>query len=129
VIGMPQSEAAILATAYVDSVGAKKLGLLDDLFADDLVATLAGDTFDKAQWISALARLLPVLVRNDIRKVFTDGDDACVVYDFVTDTAAGAVPCVEVVTVRDGRIVTIELIFEKANWPVVVAALQERASR
>ena len=126
---MPQSEAAILATAYVDSVGAKKLGLLDDLFADDLVATLAGDTFDKAQWISALARLLPVLVRNDIRKVFTDGDDACVVYDFVTDTAAGAVPCVELVTVRDGRIVTIELIFEKANWPVVVAALQERASR
>jgi ketosteroid isomerase-like protein len=129
VIGMPQSEAAILATAYVDSVGAKKLGLLDDLFAEDLVATLAGDTFDKAQWISALARLLPVLVRNDIRKVFTDGDDACVVYDFVTDTAAGAVPCVELVTVRDGRIVTIELIFEKANWPVVVAALQERASR
>ncbi|MCU1551877.1 MAG: nuclear transport factor 2 family protein [Glaciihabitans sp.] len=126
---MPQSEAAILATAYVDSVGAKKLGLLDDLFAEDLVATLAGDTFDKAQWISALARLLPVLVRNDIRKVFTDGDDACVVYDFVTDTAAGAVPCVELVTVRDGRIVTIELIFEKANWPVVVAALQERASR
>jgi hypothetical protein len=68
-------------------------------------------------------------VRNDIRKVFSDGNDACVVYDFVTDTAAGAVPCVELVTVRDGRIATVELIFEKANWAHVVAALQERAGR
>jgi hypothetical protein len=116
------------ATRYIELVGARDLAPLDGLFADDLVATTNGATFGKADWITALRRLLPVVVRNDIREIFTNGDKAAVVYDFVTDTDAGAVPCVEWVTVRDGQIATIELIFEKANWSHVAAALQERAT-
>jgi hypothetical protein len=126
---MSLGEPGILATAYIDAVAAHKLGLLENLFSDELVASFGGVTSDKPGWIAALARLLPVLVRNDIRKVFVDGDDACVVYDFVTDTAAGAVPCVELVSVSSGRIVSIELWIERANWPLVMAALQERAAR
>jgi len=113
---------------YIELVGARDLEPLGELFADDLVATTAGASFDKQQWTAALERLLPVIVRNDIREVFENGDKAAVVYDFVTDTDAGAVPCVEWVTVRDGRITTIELIFEKANWGSVAAALQARAT-
>jgi hypothetical protein len=123
---MPQTDAAAIITRYIELVGAHDLGPLDDLFADDLVATTSGNTFGKAEWIVALKRLLPVVVRNDIRRVFSDGADACVIYDFVTDTEAGAVPCVEAITVRDGRIVALELIFEKANWAHVARALQER---
>ena len=87
-----------------------------------------GAKFGKAEWIVALRRLLPAIVRNEIRHVFVDGDDACVIYDFVTDTDAGAVPCVEWITVTGDQISSIELIFEKANWAHVAAALQERAS-
>jgi hypothetical protein len=134
------SDAGTAITRYIEQVGARDLAPLDDLFADDLVATSGGRTFDKAEWTAALERLLLVLVRNDIREVFvgapsmssgtggTSGHGtACVVYDFVTDTEAGAVPCVEWVTVVDGRITTVELIFERANWAHVTAALQERA--
>jgi hypothetical protein len=124
---MTQLDAAAALTRYIELVGAHDLAPLDDLFADSLVATTAGNTFDKAQWIAALQRLLPVVVRNDIRHVFRDGNEACVIYDFVTDTEAGAVPCVESVTVIDGRITAIELIFEKANWAHVAGALQARA--
>jgi ketosteroid isomerase-like protein len=70
--------------------------------------------------------LLPALVRNEVREVFADGDRACVVYDFVTDTAAGAVPCVELVTVRDGRITGIELIFDRVAFAPVNEALAAR---
>jgi hypothetical protein len=125
---MTQSDAAAAITRYIELVGAHDLDPLSTLFADDLVAVTGGTSFDKAQWIQALARLLPALVRNDIRRVFSDGADACVVYDFVTDTEAGAVPCVEWVSVADGQITRIELIFEKANWAHVATALRERAA-
>jgi SnoaL-like domain len=119
-------DAGLAITRYLNLVGAHDLAPLDELFADDLVATTSGASLGKAEWIVALRRLLPVLVRNDIRRVFVDGDDACAIYDFVTDTEAGAVPCVEWITVTGDRISRIELIFEKANWAHVAAALQVR---
>ena len=121
------SEATTIIRRYIDLVGAHDLAPLDELFADDLVGTLAGATFGKAEWIAALERLLPVVLRNDIREVFDGDSTAAVFYDFVTDTDAGAVPCAERITVRDGAITTVELIFEKAKWNLVMAALQERS--
>ncbi|HMH58140.1 MAG TPA: nuclear transport factor 2 family protein [Galbitalea sp.] len=122
-------DAGAVITRYIDLVGAHDLAPLQDLFDDDLVATTGGRTFDKNEWIAALDRLLPVLVRNDIRRVFVDAGAACVIYDFVTDTEAGAVPCVEWITVNEaGRMTAVELIFEKANWAHVAAALQARVS-
>jgi SnoaL-like domain len=123
------TNAGAVITRYIELVGAHDLAPLEELFADNLVATTGGRTFDKAEWIAALDRLLPALVRNDIRQVFVDGRSACVIYDFVTDTEAGAVPCVEWITTDEaGRMTAVELIFEKANWAHVVAALLERAS-
>jgi hypothetical protein len=130
------TDAGAVITRYIELVGAHDLAPLDELFADNLVATTAGQSYGKVEWIAALDRLLPVLVRNEIRQVFV-GDpstgaetgSACVIYDFVTDTEAGAVPCVEWITVDDaGRMTAVELIFEKANWANVAAALRERAT-
>jgi ketosteroid isomerase-like protein len=129
------SEATAIIRRYIELVGAHDTAALSDLFDDDFVATMAVGTFTKSEWIAALERLMPVLVRNDIREVF-DGDDpsrtsatAAVFYDFVTDTDAGAVPCAEWITTRGGKITTTELIFEKENWAHVVTALKERAGR
>ncbi len=90
---------------------------------DDLVAEFAGAPLDKAGWIAALHRLLPALVRNDIREVFSDGDRACIVYDFVTTTPAASVVCVELVTVARGRVTAIELILDRVAFAPVNAAL------
>jgi hypothetical protein len=65
-------------------------------------------------------------VRNDIREVFAEGGRACVVYDFVTDTAAGAVPCVELVVVEDDVITRIGLIFDRVTFAPVNEALAAR---
>jgi ketosteroid isomerase-like protein len=138
------SDATTVITRYIDLVGAHDLEPLDELFADDLVATTTSANFGKAEWIAALRRLLPVLVRNEIREVIggpstgsgtgagtgsgTSAETAAVFYDFVTDTDAGAVPCAEWITVADGRITTVELIFDQSKWSHVVAALRERAA-
>jgi hypothetical protein len=127
------TDAAAVITRYVELVGAHDLQPLEDMLSDALVATTATGTLDKAAWIAALRRLLPVLVRNDIRQVYVVGPstspatEACAIYDFVTDTEAGAVTCAEWITLdSDDRIATVELLFEKANWAYVIEALKQR---
>lgn len=125
---MTSTESADIARRYIEAVGDHDLDAVGDLLADDLSAVFAGGTLGRDEWLAALKRLLPALVRNDIREVFADGDRACVVYDFVTDTPAGAVPCVELVTVEGGMITRIELIFDRVTFAPVNEALAARAA-
>jgi len=120
---MPDSAVEAAARSYIQAVGSHDLAALDRLLDDGLTATFAGAAFDKTAWVTALKRLLPVLVRNDIREVFTAGDRACVVYDFVTGTAAGAVRCVELLGIRADRIRETELILDRVDFAPVNAAL------
>ncbi len=119
-----------LVTAYITAVGERRLEALPPLLTTDPEFTLGDTTFRGAEaFVGAFRRLLPVIVRNDIRKVFVDGDEACVIYDFVTDTPAGAVLSVEYIKVRDGRIGSTVLVFERLHWPEAVAVIAERAAR
>ena len=126
---MTDTDLRSIARSYVEAVGAHELSPLDHLLDDSLSATFAGGSLDKAEWIAALERLLPALVRNDIREIFVEGDRACVVYDFVTDTDGGTIRCVELLTIADGRITSIELILDRVAFAPVNQALAERAAR
>lgn len=125
---MTTTTPAGIARAYIDAVGAHDLDSVDGLLADTLEARVGAGASNKEQWMLALARLLPALLRNDVRDVYEHGDHACVVYDFVTDTPAGAVVCVENLHVADGRITDIELVFDKVALAPVTEALKERAT-
>lgn len=125
---MASTDAETIARRYIQAVGAHDEGPLDELLDVALVAEFAGSTLDKEGWLTALHRLMPALVRNEIREVFSAGDRACVVYDFVTDTAAGAVRCVELLTVREGRIAHIELLLDRVAFAPVNEELALRAA-
>lgn len=121
------TDAGAIATRYIALVGTHDMAGVEQLLADTVVATTTRGASNKGEWIEALGRLLPVLLRNEIRQVVVDGDSACVVYDFVTDTAAGSVSCAEWVTVdADGRMTAVNLLFEKTNWAAVAAAIEAR---
>lgn len=117
------------ARAYVQAVSDHDLTTLDALFDDQLLAAFAGAEYGKREWVSALDRLLPALIHNEIREVYTEADRVCVVYDFVTNTDAGAVRCVELLTVTDGKITTIELLLDRVTFAPVNQALKERAAQ
>lgn len=53
-----------------------------------------------------------------------EGDKAFVLYDFVTDTAVRAVLTEEFLTVEDGRIRSIALLFDWRRWPEVMQELE-----
>ena len=123
---MPDSSVEGIARSYILAVGSHDMEALEKLLGEDLLATFAGTTLDKAGWTTAIKRLLPALVRNEIREVFSAQDRACVVYDFITDTSAGAVRCIELLTVNADKISEIELVLDRAAFAPVNEALKAR---
>jgi hypothetical protein len=123
---MPESSVEGIARSYIQAVGSHDMNALEKLLGEDLVATFAGTALDRAGWTTALRRLFPALVRNDIREVFTAQDRACVVYDFVSDTAAGAVRCIELLTISADKIREIELVLDRVAFAPVNEALKAR---
>jgi hypothetical protein len=119
-----------LVTSYIAAVGDRRLEALAAMLDPDAEFVVGDTTLRGADaFIGGFKRLLPIIVRNDIRKVFIDGDEACVIYDFVTDSSAGAVVSVEYLKFKKGRIASSLLVFERLHWPEVMAAIAQRAPK
>jgi ketosteroid isomerase-like protein len=126
---MTQDPKAI-ALAYVDACGRGDLDAVAPLLAPDVRFAGPGNTLEGAAgYLAVLRRLAPVWVRSDVKKVFADGADVCVIYDFVTDTAAGAVPIVEWLGIEDGRIASVALFFDRVTFKPASDELARRAER
>jgi len=121
---MPDFSVEGIARSYILAVGSHDLNAVGNLLSEDFVATFAGTTLDKAGWTTALKRLLPALVRNEIREVFTAQDRACIVYDFTTNTDAGAVRCIELLTINADKIRETELVLDRVAFAPVNEALK-----
>ena len=124
------SDPRVLVTSYIQAVGEGRLEGLPPLLEPDAEFTLGDNTVrGREAFVGAFRRLLPIIERNDIRHLFVDGDEACVVYDFVTSTPVGPVLSVEHIKLRNGRIASTVLVFERLHWPEVMAVLIEREAK
>jgi hypothetical protein len=116
-----------VARRYIEAVGARDFEAVAQLLHDDFSFTSGGRSTSSADaYLDALRKLAPIIARNEIRRVFTSGQEVCVVYDFVTDTPVGPVLSVELLTVDADRVRSSELLFEKARWPEVIEVLAAR---
>ena len=79
-------------------------------------------------YMSGLPRLVSVLKRNEVRELLVEGERAFILYDFVTDSPAGAVLSGELLTFEDGLIRKITLLFDLRRWPEVIEEIQRRAA-
>ncbi len=122
---------ADFVTRYIQAVGDKRFDLLPAMLHPD--ADFGGPGLKPAHgvqaYIGGFERLAPILLRNDIKHVLVQGDEACVIYDFVTDTPVGPVASVEWLKLEDGRIRSAELVFDRGRWPEVLRVLQARTAR
>jgi ketosteroid isomerase-like protein len=118
-----------LVSEYINAVGDGRLAELSAYLALDV--TFESPNLpryrNRDEYTAALRRLAPIIARNEIKRVFVDGDEACVVYDFVTDTAVGPVASFEWLTIQDGQIASVFLLFDKARWSEVREELEQRA--
>jgi hypothetical protein len=121
------TDAQELLTTYIQAVGERRLEAMPPLLEPDAEFTLGDNTLrGRDAFVGAFRRLLPIIERNEIRHLFVDGDEACVVYDFVTSTPVGPVLSVEHIRLRNGRIASSTLVFERLHWPEVLSVLSER---
>jgi ketosteroid isomerase-like protein len=119
-----------LALAYLDAVGRQQYDKVEALLAPDLQFKGPAMTRTSAQdFIGALKRLAAIHRGNEVKRVFVDGDDVCVIYDFVTDTTAGALATVEWLRFDGGRIRAIDLYYDRLPWQTVMAAIAERTAQ
>jgi hypothetical protein len=71
------------------------------------------DTFAKAEpYLEALKRLGHIVDRVDVKKMFVDQDDVCLLYEMVTKTPAGTAFIAEWHRVKGGKIVAIRAVFD-----------------
>ena len=83
------------------------------LMQDDLTFQGPLDTFSTAdQYLETRKRLAAIIQRIDLKKVFVDGDDVCVLYDMITNTPAGTAFIVEWYEVKAGKIAAIHAVFD-----------------
>lgn len=116
-----------LITSYIAAVGEGRLEDLRPMLDADAEFTVGDTTLRGADaFIGGFRRLGPIIKRNEIRKIFLDGKEACVIYDFVTDTPAGPVLSIEYLQFKNDRIASSLLLFERLHWPEVMAELAKR---
>ena len=119
-----------VALEYIEACGRKDYDTVSRLLSPSLTFVGPGNALTgAAQYLAVLRRLGPVWKRSDVKKVFVDGDEVCVIYDFVTDTPAGAVPLVEWLRVEDGRIASVMLFFDRVTFKQAADELAPRAAR
>ena len=121
------SDLKTLATTYIEAVGQHRLETVADLlhprleFDGNFPPTPAKGP---EGWIAALRRLSPILVRNEVRKVLSEGRDVCILYDFVTTVCP--VASAEWLHFDSGKIASVYLLFDRSRWAEVLQDLQRR---
>jgi hypothetical protein len=120
-----------LVTDYVRAVGERRFDRFEALLHPDV--EFGGATAVELRGAAAVAegfrRLGPIVLRNDIRQLIVEDDTAFVLYDFVTDTPVGPVLTGELLTVEDGLIRSITLLFDWRRWPEVLQELERRTAQ
>jgi SnoaL-like domain len=116
------------ALAYIDACSRKDWPAVAELLDERLRFLSPGNAATGAgPYLAILRRIAPVWVRSDVKKVFSDGGEVCVIYDFITDTEAGAVPIVEWLSVEHGKIASVTLIFDRMTFQPASRELARRA--
>jgi hypothetical protein len=119
-----------IARAHIEAMSRKDFQAMERNFAAAITFKGPGGSLSGvADVLGGYRRLGPILLRNDIHKIFVDGEDVCVIYDFVTDTAGGVVATVEWLRTQAGKIQSIWLLFDRGPWPAVMEELSRRTSR
>lgn len=119
-----------VAEAYTAAVSRGDFVRLAELIHPDATfdGTVTRPVAGREAFVQGFRNLSPVTVRTDVHRMVIDGDRAALLYDLVTDTAAGAVQCSEFLTVSDGQVLASTLVFDWRQWPDVLAEIGRRVA-
>ena len=80
------------------------------------------DTFQKPEpYMESLKKLHPIIERIEMKKMFVDGDDVCLLYDIVTKTPAGTAFVAEWHHITGDKITAIQVVFDARPFAAMFA--------
>ena len=80
------------------------------------------DTFNNSKdYLRAISRLGPIVVAVNKKRTFVDGKDMCFIYELVTNTPAGTVPCAEWIHADQGKVKSIQVFFDARHFAAMFA--------
>jgi limonene-1,2-epoxide hydrolase len=107
------TSASEIVKSYQAALGTGDFTAARKLMRDDMVFQGPLDTFHSAdEYLEAVKRLASIIQRIDLKKVFVDGEDVCVLYDMVTNTPAGTAFIAEWYQVTGGQIMSLRAVFD-----------------
>jgi hypothetical protein len=81
------------------------------------------DTFDKPEpYLQSLEKLHKMVERVNMKKMFVDGNDVCLLYDLVTNTPAGTSFVCEWMQVKGNKIASIRVVFDARPFAAMFGA-------
>jgi len=111
--GMSMASAKEIVERYKAAMGRGDFTAARQLLHDDLLFQGPIDTFNRAdEYLGASKRLANIIQRIDVKKVFAEGNDVCVLYEMVTNTPAGTAFIVEWYQVRGEKIGSLRAVFD-----------------
>ena len=114
--------AAETVQAFMKAMEHGDLAAARKCLADDLSFAGPLETFRAAEpYLESLKKLHPIIERVNVKKMFVDGADVCLLYDMVTKTPAGTVFVAEWHQVSDGKIRAIRVVFDARPFAAMFA--------
>ncbi len=116
------ANASKVVSGFQQAMGKGEFAAARKLLHDNLSFHGPIDTFDKPEpYLESLRKLSPIIQRIDVKKMFADGDDICLLYDMVTNTPAGTAFVAEWYQVKGDRISAIRVVFDARPFAAMFA--------
>jgi limonene-1,2-epoxide hydrolase len=107
------SSARETVESYQAALGNGDFATARKLMQDDMTFQGPIDTFHQADdYLESLKKLASIIQRIDVKRVFADGDDVCVLYEMVTNTPAGTAFIAEWYQVKGSKIASLRVVFD-----------------
>jgi hypothetical protein len=109
-----------LVSDYIIAVGQKQYEKLSEILHENFEFDGAIDLHTSKEFIKMLKdhennEKTNIVLRNDIKAIFVDGNESYVIYDIVTNSKVGTVSCIEQLKVENDKIISTNLKFDRYN--------------
>ena len=116
------ANAGQVVQAFISAMGKGDFASARKFLHDNLSFRGPIDSFDKPEpYLQALEKLHKIVERVDMKKMFIDGNDVCLLYDLVTKTAAGTAFVCEWYKVKGEKIAEIRTVFDARPFAAMFA--------
>jgi len=114
--------ASKIVSDYQQALGKGDFATARKLVHDNLSFQGPLDTFHSPEpYFEALKKLHPIIQRIDMKKIFADGNDLCVLYEMVTNTPAGTAFVCEWYQVKGEKIAEVRTVFDARPFAAMFA--------